>query len=51
MYVPGKYLLLLIAYRMTPKEALLAINAEDVSQNEQDTLAPLIKWLRATMSQ
>jgi hypothetical protein len=42
-YVPGKYLILLIVHRMTPKEALLAINTEAVSQNEQDTLALLIK--------
>jgi hypothetical protein len=47
MYVPGKYFPLLIARHMTPsKEALLPINAKAVLQNEQDMLAPLIKWLR-----
>jgi hypothetical protein len=50
MYVPGKYLPLLIACRMTPKEALMAINAEAVVQNEQDTLAPLIEWLRVAVT-
>jgi hypothetical protein len=50
MYVPGKYLPILIARCMTPKEALLAINAEAVSQHEQDTLAPLIEWLRVTVT-
>jgi hypothetical protein len=46
MYVPRKYLPLLLARRMTPKEALLAINAEAVSQGEQDALGPLVDWLR-----
>jgi hypothetical protein len=50
MYVPGKYLPLLIARRMTPKEALIAVNAEAVLQNKQDTLAPLIKWLSVAMT-
>jgi hypothetical protein len=49
MYVPGKYLPLLIACRMTPKEALITINTEAVTQNEQDTLAPLIDWLRVAV--
>lgn len=38
MYVPGKYLPLLLARPMTPKETLLAINAEAVTQGEQDAL-------------
>jgi hypothetical protein len=50
MYVPGKYLPLLLARRLTPKEALLAINAEAVTQNEQDVLKPLIDWLRAAIT-
>jgi hypothetical protein len=40
MYVQGKYLLLLIVWRMSPKEALQVINAEFVRQNEQDACAP-----------
>jgi hypothetical protein len=50
MYVPGKYLPLLIARRMSPKEALQVINAEAVGQNEQDALAPLIDWLRVAVT-
>jgi hypothetical protein len=50
MYVPGKYLPLLLARRMTPKEALLAINAEAVSQGEQDALGPLVDWLRVAVT-
>jgi hypothetical protein len=46
MFVPGKYLPLLIMQHMTPKEALLTMNVEAVSQNEQDALKPLIDWLR-----
>jgi hypothetical protein len=51
MYVPGKYLPLLLAWRMTPKEALLIFNADEaVTQNEQDLLKPLIDWLRVTIT-
>jgi hypothetical protein len=50
MYVPGKYLPLLMARRLTPKEALLMINTEAIAQNEQDTLAPLIDWLRVAVT-
>jgi hypothetical protein len=50
MYVPGKYLPILLARRMTPKEALLAINAEAVTQNEQDLMKPLIDWLRVAVT-
>jgi hypothetical protein len=35
----------MLAKRLTPKEALLVINAEAVTQNEQDLLKPLIDWL------
>jgi hypothetical protein len=49
MYVPGKYLPLLLVRQLTPKEALLAINAEAVAQNEQDALKLLIEWLRAAV--
>jgi hypothetical protein len=38
MYVPRKYLPLLLMRCMTPKEAFLAINAEAVTQGEQDAL-------------
>jgi hypothetical protein len=50
MYVPGKYLPLLLARRMTPKEALLSLNAEAVSQGEQDVLKPLVDWLRVAVT-
>jgi hypothetical protein len=50
MYVPGKYLPLLLSRRMSPKEALLSINAEAVTQNEQDLLRPLIDWLRVAVT-
>jgi hypothetical protein len=32
------------------KPCLLTIKAEAVSQNEQDMLAPLIKWLRVAVT-
>jgi hypothetical protein len=50
MYVPGNYLPLLLAPQMTPKEALISINAEAVSQGEQDVLKPLIDWLRVAVT-
>jgi hypothetical protein len=49
-YVPGKYLPLLLTRQMTPKEALISINAEAVSQGEQDVLKPLIDWLRVAVT-
>jgi hypothetical protein len=36
MYVHRKYLPFVLARCMTPKEALFSINAEAVTQNEQD---------------
>jgi hypothetical protein len=50
IYVPGKYLPLLLVRHMTPKEALIAINAEAVSQGEQDLLEPLLDWLRVAVT-
>jgi hypothetical protein len=50
MYVPGKYLPLLIMWRITPKEALLVINTKAVAQNEQDLLEPLSDWLRVAVT-
>lgn len=50
MYVPGKYLPLLLSRRLTPKEALIAVNAEAVSQGEQDVLKPLLDWLRVAVT-
>jgi hypothetical protein len=50
MYVPGKYLPLMLDRRMTPKEALLAIHAEATSQNEQLSLKPLLDWLRVAVT-
>jgi hypothetical protein len=41
------HILQLLAWRMTPKEA---INAEVVAQNKQDILKPLIDWLRAAVT-
>jgi hypothetical protein len=35
---------------MSPKEALLSINAEAVTQNEQGLLQPLIDWLRVAVT-
>jgi hypothetical protein len=50
MYVSGKYLPLVLAKCLTPKEALLIINAEAVTQNEQDLLKPLIDWLQVAIT-
>jgi hypothetical protein len=50
IYVPGKFLPLLLAQCLTPKEALLVINVEAVAQNKQDVLKPLIDWLRAAVT-
>jgi hypothetical protein len=35
---------------LTPQKALLAINAEAVTQNEQALLKPLIDWLRVAIT-
>jgi hypothetical protein len=52
MYVPGKYLPLLLAHHLTPKEAFLTINAvEAVAENEQILLGPLITWLCVAIAQ
>jgi hypothetical protein len=50
MYVPRIYLPLVLARCMTPKEALLSINTEAVTQNEQDLLKALINWLRVAVT-
>jgi hypothetical protein len=50
MWVPGKYLPLLLTRRLTPKDAFLAISAEAIAQNKQVTLQPLIDWLRITIT-
>jgi hypothetical protein len=50
MYVLSKYLPLMLAKRLTPKEALLVINAEAVTQNEWDLLKPLIDWLQVAVT-
>ena len=50
MYVPGKYLPLLIACHLTPKEAFLAIYVEAIAQNEQVAITPLIDWLRVAIT-
>jgi hypothetical protein len=50
MYIPGKYLPLLIVHHLSLKEALLAINTKAVAQNKQDTLTPLIDWIRVAVT-
>jgi hypothetical protein len=50
IYVPGKYLPLLLACHMTPKEALQVINMEAVLQNKQGVLERLIDRLRIAVT-
>jgi hypothetical protein len=50
MHIPGKYLPLLIVCCLSPKEVLLTINTEAVTQNEQDKLVLLINWLRMVVT-
>jgi hypothetical protein len=47
MYVPGKYLTMLLEKRLRPKEALIMILTETelTSQGDTDVLLPLIDWL------
>jgi hypothetical protein len=44
MYVPRKYLPMLLETRLTPKEALCKIVIESTSQGDSDSLKPLIDW-------
>jgi hypothetical protein len=50
MYVPGKYLPLLLSRRMSPEEALVAVNTDAMTQNEQGLMKPLNDWLRVAVT-
>jgi hypothetical protein len=50
MYVPGKYLAMLLERRMRPREALIMILTESTSKGDTDDLAPLIDWLKVAVT-
>jgi hypothetical protein len=45
MYVPWKYLPMLLETELTPKEALCKVAMEATSQGDSSILKPLIDWL------
>ena len=50
MYVPRKYLPMLLEERLTPKEALCKLVIESTSQGDNDSLKPLIDWFRVAVT-
>jgi hypothetical protein len=50
MYVPGKYLAMLLEKHLWPKEALIMILMESTSQGDTNNLTPLIDWLEVAVT-
>lgn len=50
MFIPNKYLTMVMEQGLTPREAWLRIRAAIVTAGEEATMQPLINWLRVALT-